>query len=308
MPALIDAKNLSRFYGEHCAVNDVSFTLAKGEILGFLGKNGAGKTTTMQMLCGCLAPSSGQILINGVDLLDHPQQAKSFLGYLPDTPPLYKELTVTEFLDYCGRLHRLSGPACRRAIDKALQRCGLENVRHRLIGQLSKGYQQRVGIAQAILHDPEVIVLDEPTVGLDPVQMQEIRRLIKQLGADHGVILSTHILSEVQQSCSHVQIIDQGRLILKETIAGLNQRMNSERIKLVTRCPVETQKLLDLDGVTDIEAPSADEYIIHFHSDSPVTDALARCVLENGWGLEEISPLKVSMEDIFINLTRHAAS
>ncbi len=304
MSPLIEAKNLTRFYGRQCAVDDVSFTLSKGEILGFLGKNGAGKTTTMQMLCGCLAPSSGQILIAGIDLLDQPITAKSALGYLPDTPPLYKELTVTEFLHYCARLHQLPEAACHPAIDKALQRCSLENVRHRLIGQLSKGYQQRVGIAQAILHEPDVIVLDEPTVGLDPVQMQEIRQLIKQLGSDHGIILSTHILSEVQQSCTHVQIIDQGRLILKETITGLNQRMNSERIKLVTRSPVETQKLLDLDGVIDIETQSAGEYIVHFHNHSPVTDALARCILENHWGLEEISPLKVSMEEIFIHLTQ----
>jgi ABC-2 type transport system ATP-binding protein len=304
MSALIEAKKLSRFYGKQCAVNDVSFSLGKGEILGFLGKNGAGKTTTMQMLCGCLAPSAGEILINGIDLLDQPIKAKSFLGYLPDTPPLYKELTVTEFLDYCARLHRLTGIECHQALNKALQRCGLENVRHRLIGQLSKGYQQRVGIAQAILHDPDVIVLDEPTVGLDPAQMQEIRQLIKQLGTDHGIILSTHILSEVQQSCTHVQIIDQGRLILKETIDGLNQRMNSERIRLVTRIPVDCQTLLELDGITNIEALASNEYIIHFHNQAAITDALAQCILENHWGLIEISPIKVSMEEIFIHLTQ----
>ncbi len=304
MPSLIEAKNLSRFYGDHCAVNDVSFTLAKGEILGFLGKNGAGKTTTMQMLCGCLAPSSGQILINGVDLLDQPQEAKLFLGYLPDTPPLYKELTVTEFLDYCARLHRLADSKITQAVDKALERCGLTNVRHRLIGQLSKGYQQRVGIAQAILHEPDIIVLDEPTVGLDPLQMQEIRQLIKQLGTEHGIILSTHILSEVQQSCTHVQIIDQGLLILKETIAGLNQRMSSERIRLVTRTPVDQEKLLALDGVTNIETLSPCEYIVHFHNKTSITDPLAAVILENHWGIEEISRLKVSMEEIFIHLTQ----
>ena len=304
MTALIEAQNLSRFYGGHCAVDDVSFTLAKGEILGFLGKNGAGKTTTMQMLCGCLAPSAGQILINGVDLLDQPIKAKSALGYLPDTPPLYKELTVTEFLDYCARLHHVSGERRRQSVTKALQRCGLETAGERLIGQLSKGYQQRVGIAQAILHEPDVIVLDEPTVGLDPAQMQEIRQLIKQLGEDHGIILSTHILSEVQQSCTHVQIIDQGRLILKDTIAALNQRMNTERIRLTTRSPIDTQKLLAIEGVTAIDTQSPGDYIVHFHSPSPITDQLAACILENHWGLEAISPLKVSMEEIFIHLTQ----
>ncbi len=303
MTALIEAKNLSRFYGRQCAVDDVSFNLNKGEILGFLGKNGAGKTTTMQMLCGCLAPSTGQILINGIDLLDQPKQAKSALGYLPDTPPLYKDLSVHEFLHYCARLHRVPRQRCAKAVHKAEQRCGLESVRHRLINQLSKGFQQRVGIAQSILHEPDVIILDEPTVGLDPIQIQEIRQLIKHLGEEHGIILSTHILSEVQQSCSHVQIIDQGRLILKESIAGLNRLMNTERIKLRTRQPVDIDTIKALDGITAIDVQSPHDYIVHFHAKTAVTDRLAACVLENQWGLEAIAPLKKSMEDIFISLT-----
>ena len=223
MANLIAVEHLYRYYGKHCAVNDVSFTLAKGEVLGFLGPNGAGKTTTMQMLCGNLAPSSGQIKINGFDLLDQPNKAKRSLGYLPDTPPLYKDLSVQEFLHYCAQLHGMAKNSIAYAINKAKERCGLADVSHRLIANLSKGFQQRVGIAQAILHNPEVIILDEPTVGLDPIQIREIRTLIRELGQDHGVILSTHILSEVQESCSHVQIIHQGQLILSESIAGLNQ-------------------------------------------------------------------------------------
>ena len=223
MTNLIEAEHLTRYYGKQCAVNDVSFTLAKGEVLGFLGANGAGKTTTMQMLCGNLAPSAGQIKINGFDLLDQPKAAKLSLGYLPDTPPLYKELTVQEFLLYCAQLHGIAKNSIIDAINRAKERCGLTEVADRLIANLSKGFQQRVGIAQAILHNPEVIVLDEPTVGLDPIQIREIRTLIRELGQDHGVILSTHILTEVQESCSHVQIIHQGQLILNETIAGLNR-------------------------------------------------------------------------------------
>ena len=211
MTTLIEAEHLTRYYGKHCAVNDVSFTLAKGEVLGFLGPNGAGKTTTMQMLCGNLAPSAGQIKINGFDLLDQPKAAKLSLGYLPDTPPLYKELTVQEFLLYCAQLHGIakSFRHCTPST-QAKERCGLTDVADRLIANLSKGFQQRVGIAQAILHNPEVIVLDEPTVGLDPIQIREIRTLIRELGQDHGVILSTHILTEVQESCTHVQIIRSG--------------------------------------------------------------------------------------------------
>lgn len=222
MSILVEAKQLYRYYGKHCAVQDVSFSLKKGQVLGFLGANGAGKTTTMSMLCGNLAPSSGEIIINGVDLLDNPVAAKQYIGYLPDQPPLYKELTVTEFLRYCAQLHRVPNTAVAQTVAVAQNRCGLKEVAQRLIGNLSKGYQQRVGIAQAILHDPPVIVLDEPTVGLDPIQIKEIRSLIKELGVDHGVILSTHILSEVQETCTDVQIIHQGQLVLSKTVAELD--------------------------------------------------------------------------------------
>lgn len=222
MSLLVEVHQLYRYYGKHCAVQNVSFSLKKGQVLGFLGANGAGKTTTMSMLCGNLAPSSGEIIINGVDLLDNPVAAKQNIGYLPDQPPLYKELTVTEFLSYAAQLHRVPNAQIAAAVTAAQDRCGLNEVAQRLIGNLSTGYQQRVGIAQAILHNPPVIVLDEPTVGLDPIQIKEIRRLIKELGKDHGVILSTHILSEVQETCTDVQIIHQGKLVLSKTMAELN--------------------------------------------------------------------------------------
>lgn len=222
MSLLIEAKQLYRYYGDHCAVDNVSFSLRKGQVLGFLGTNGAGKTTTMSMLCGNLAPSSGEISINGIDLLDNPVAAKQFIGYLPDQPPLYKDLTVTEFLRYVAQLHRVPNAEISNAVTVAQQRCGLVEVADRLCGNLSKGYQQRVGIAQAILHNPPVIVLDEPTVGLDPIQIKEIRSLIKELGVNHGVILSTHILSEVQETCTDVQIIHQGKLVLSQSMAELD--------------------------------------------------------------------------------------
>jgi len=304
MTTLIEADNLTRYYGSHCAVNSVSFTLAKGEVLGFLGSNGAGKTTTMQMLCGNLAPSAGQITINGYDLLDHPKAAKLSLGYLPDTPPLYKELTVQEFLLYCAGLHGITRNSVTAAIERAQEHCGLTEVSDRLIANLSKGFQQRVGIAQAILHNPEVIVLDEPTVGLDPIQIREIRTLIRELGQDHGVILSTHILTEVQESCTHVQIIDQGQLILNETIAGLNRQMDTGTLQVATRLAPDIDSLLTIPGVNSIESIAANRIIIHHSVTANPAEQIAAQIIAAGSGLQELTPVKRSMEDIFISLTR----
>ncbi len=299
---LIEAKNLSRYYASHCAVNDVSFSLSKGEVLGFLGPNGAGKTTTMQMLCGNLAPSAGEIRINGFDLLDQPKQAKQCLGYLPDTPPLYKELTVDEFLIYCAKLHGLSSKDISHALELAKTRCGLIQVSNRLITNLSKGYQQRVGIAQAIIHNPEIIILDEPTVGLDPIQIKEIRALIKELGNDHGIILSTHILSEVQESCTHVQIINQGQLILNETIEQLNQRMNTGSIKVATRTAISLDLFSNISSINTIEELSNNHYLIHHDSSHNPIELIAEIIVNANYGLLELTPVKQTMEDIFISL------
>lgn len=304
MTALIEAQNLYRYYDDHCAVHDVSFELNKGEILGFLGPNGAGKTTTMQMLCGNLAPSAGQIVINGIDLLDQPKQAKSILGYLPDTPPLYRELTVDEYLEFCARLHGLVFRDVGKAVAKAKRLCGLEQVSRRLIANLSKGFQQRIGIAQAILHDPDLIILDEPTVGLDPLQIKEIRNLIRELGERHGIILSTHILPEVQESCTHVQIIHQGKLVLHETIAGLNRHMNCATIAFRTRLPIEAERLSVIDSVMTIENTGERHYLLHHREQPQLLEKIALRIIEAGWGLEEITPVKKSIEDIFISLTR----
>lgn len=306
MSYLIEAEHLYRYYDRHCAVNDVSFTLAKGEILGFLGPNGAGKTTTMQMLCGNLAPSSGLIKINDYDLLDQPKLAKRNLGYLPDTPPLYKDLTVQEFLHYCAQLHGIAKSRILASLSEAKERCGLAEVSDRLIGHLSKGFQQRVGIAQAILHNPEVIILDEPTVGLDPIQIREIRALIRELGRDHGVILSTHILTEVQESCSRVQIIHQGRLILNETIAGLNRQMDSSCLEVITRLPPDRDTLLAIPGVISIEQVADNKIRIHHSAATDPAKQIAETIVTDGYGLEELIPVKKSMEDIFIALTQES--
>jgi len=220
----ISAHNLSRNFGSYTAVREINLELRHCEVLGFLGPNGAGKTTTMRMLTGNLAPSSGSVEIYGIDLLDRPRDAKMHIGYLPETPPLYRELTVNEYLRLAAKLHRVSKIKICSALDEVKLQCGLKDMGKYLIGSLSKGYQQRVGIAQAIIHDPDVIILDEPTVGLDPNQMREILSLIRNLGTKRSVVLSTHILSEVENVCDRVQIMHQGQMVFNESMTGVKQK------------------------------------------------------------------------------------
>lgn len=217
----LSVRRLSRQFGARRVVDDVSLTLQRGEVLGLLGHNGAGKSTTLQMLSGCLRPDSGEIEICGNDLLRQPQKAKRFLGYLPEIPPLYREMQAGSYLTFTARLHGLSAEQAGPAVSDTLHRCGLENVRQKRIGTLSKGYQQRVGIAQAIVHAPDVIILDEPTVGLDPAQIRDIRALIRELANRHSVMLSTHLLTEVEAICDRVNILHEGRLVFGGSTAEL---------------------------------------------------------------------------------------
>jgi len=210
-----------RRFGNQQVIHGVSLELRRGEVLGLLGHNGAGKSTTLQMLTGCLLPDSGEVDICGINLLHHPMQAKAYIGYLPETPPLYRELTVNDYLLFAARLRGMKSGAAAEALAQTRQRCGLDSVGKKSIGTLSKGYQQRVGIAQAIIHSPAVIVLDEPTVGLDPAQIREIRALIRELGDKHSVILSTHLLGEVESVCDRVEIMQQGKLIYGDTSANM---------------------------------------------------------------------------------------
>jgi ABC-2 type transport system ATP-binding protein len=304
--SLIQVDQLYRYYGDHCAVNNVSFTLEKGEILGFLGPNGAGKSTTMQMICGNLAPTAGQILINGLDILDQPKEAKRALGYLPEVPPLYRDLTTDEFLGYCARLHRLPGSKIAQEVGNAKDRCGLTEVGKRLIGNLSKGYQQRVGIAQAILHTPAVIILDEPTVGLDPIQIREIRELIRELGKEHGIILSTHILPEIQEVCTQVQIIHQGQLVLNDSIEGLERNMHGLSILMRTQAQPDLVRLFAIKGIHAVDELGDNRYRIFHDKDISPASSIAETAVSLGWGLLELIPEKRSMEEIFIEITQHS--
>jgi ABC-2 type transport system ATP-binding protein len=300
---LAEVEGISRYYGDIQAVNNISFAIRQGQVLGFLGPNGAGKTTTMQILSGNLAPSGGRIRIAGHDLLEDPRAAKAAIGYLPEQPPVYRELTVDEYLDYCAALNRIPRGQRIRARDTAKERCGLTDVSRRLIGNLSKGYQQRVGLAQAIIHLPPVIILDEPTVGLDPIQIREIRHLIRELGKDHGVILSTHILPEVQATCDHVQIINRGALVLSDSIEGLSRHMQSAILSVSLRHPPDLAQIRDLAGVTSLQEESDGSLHIFYEPGADPTDALVRLAVEKNWGLYELVPQRASLEDIFVQLT-----
>ncbi|HEV2111122.1 MAG TPA: ATP-binding cassette domain-containing protein [Gammaproteobacteria bacterium] len=301
--ALVRVENLYRYYDRRCAVQDLSFELRGGEILGLLGPNGAGKTSTLQMLSGNLAPSAGQIRIDGVDLLDEPLKAKAAIGYLPERPPLYPDLTVDEYLRYCAELHRMPRARIQAACDAAKERCGLKDSSRRLIGNLSKGYQQRVGIAQAIIHTPKVVILDEPTVGLDPIQIREIRTLIGELGRRHGVILSTHILTEVQAVCSRLQIIHRGRLVFSDTLSDLSERMQATSLVLECREPPTLKELKAVDGVDSVEKLGQGRFRLRYAAGSdPVEDIAARAV-RGKWGLRALTPEYKSLEQIFVELT-----
>ncbi|WP_303909389.1 ABC transporter ATP-binding protein [Thiohalomonas denitrificans] len=301
--SLIGVEHLYRYFGTNCAVKGVSFEVRRGEVVGFLGPNGAGKSTTMRMLTGNLAPSAGSIAVGGIDLLEHPKRAKAAIGYLPEQPPLYRELTVNEYLTYCARLNRIERGRIPGALAAARERCGLADSGSRLIGNLSKGYQQRVGIAQAIIHSPDVVVLDEPTVGLDPIQIREIRSLIRELGGEHSVILSTHILPEVQATCDRVQIIHHGELILSDTIAGLQQRMQTSRLAIGLHRPPDIEKLRAIAGVLSVEPNGADRFHISHHPAESPAETLVLAAARENWGLYELIPERRSLEDVFVDLT-----
>ena len=302
----VRATALTRQFGKRVAVDEVNLTLARGEVLGFLGPNGAGKTTTMQMITGNLAPSAGQVEICGIDMLERPRDAKARIGYLPETPPLYRDLTVNEFLALAARLHRVPKKQVREAVDTARARCGLADVGQRLIGTLSKGYQQRVGIAQAIIHNPDVVILDEPTVGLDPNQIRDIRALIRELGGQHSVILSTHILPEVEQVCDRVQIMHKGSLVFNDTVAGL-RHFRGGTLMLGLRQAPPVEELAAVPGVSRIEpvGPAGEGmFRVEPEKGADPIDTLVARAAEHGWRLFHIAPAASQIEDVFVQLTQ----
>jgi ABC-2 type transport system ATP-binding protein len=299
---LIEARGLTKRYGSRSAVTELNLTLRKGDILGLLGPNGAGKSTTMKMLSGCLAPSSGSVRINGIDLAEDPSRAKRSLGYLPEQPPVYPELTVDEYLGYCAGLHGVARGERAAAMSSAKQACGLTDVGQRLIGNLSKGYQQRVGLAQAIIHRPPVIILDEPTVGLDPIQIREIRALIKELGHSHSVILSSHILPEIQAVCGRVMIVNKGRMVYAENVDTASQQRFSAVIAGLRRPPANNS-FAGIAGVASVSALPDGLFRFVVSGDADPREAIAEAAARGNWGLIELRSEGKTLEEIFVELT-----
>ncbi len=309
MDAIISARNLTKRYGYGLrpAIDHLTFEVNRGEIVGFLGPNGAGKSTTMNILTGYLAPTDGSLRIGQFDAFVHPIETKRLIGYLPEHPPLYLDMTVDDYLRYVTKLKRIPKGSRRSSIDRAMERTSIGDVRRRLIGNLSRGYQQRVSLAQAIVHEPPLLILDEPTIGLDPSQIRHIRELIIDLGKTHTVMLSSHILSEVQMTCSRVLLIHKGRIVATDTIdALLTHSRRGFQIDLKVRGKTNLVDLLrPVDGITQIESQPAPEGIQHviLHCGRDVAEEVAHKVVHAGLGLCGLTPIQRNLEDVFVELT-----
>jgi ABC-2 type transport system ATP-binding protein len=310
---MIEVQGLTRRYGDFTAVEDVSFSVDSGQIVGMLGPNGAGKTTTIRMITGFLPPTAGRVTLAGIDLEEKPVEARRQLGYLPENVALYTEMRVREYLSYRARLEGVRGRAAAAAIDRAIELCLLSDVADQIIATLSKGYRQRVGLATAILHGPEVLILDEPTVGLDPKQIIAIRDLIRDLGRERTLLLSTHILPEVELLCQKVMIIDRGRIIAQGTPETLRQQWlgrTNVTVTLKHAAPDAAERLRALEGVIAVSAPGAQgggDGAAHFSLECgegrDPREAVFRLAVERGWVLLELQQSKASLEDIFVRLT-----
>jgi ABC-2 type transport system ATP-binding protein len=298
MEALLHTEQLSRAYHGRYVVDGLDLTLQRGDILGLLGPNGAGKSTALRMLCGDLAPSRGTARICGHDLLTEPLAAKRQLGYLPERPPLHPDQRVDEYLHDVARLRRVAKPQQRGLVHQTKQRCGLQGIGRRLIRNLSKGYQQRVGIAQAILHLPSVIILDEPTDGLDPAQIREVRQLIRQLARTAGVILSSHILSEIQALCNQVVILQEGTAVYQGELTP----QQGQRLKIRLQTPLDPTKLADLPGVNRVEGLSSESFVVELADQMQASD-LAEQIIRQGWGLMQLTPQAQDLERLFLQAT-----
>jgi len=306
---MIEVQNITKRYGDFTAIDRVTFTVDKGEVLAFLGPNGAGKTTTMRILTCFMPATEGVARVAGFDCFDQPIEVKRRIGYLPEHPPLYQELTVTEYLTFVGRIKGMGAEDLRSGLDRVMERLALGDVRHRLIANLSRGYQQRVGLAQALLHDPPVLILDEPTLGLDPKQIIEIRELIKSLAGSHTVILSTHILPEATAVCQRVVIINNGRIVAEDSPEGLSARLRqSEKIRVTVKAPPAdlANRFRALPGVLSVFEPTeSGAFLLEYALGQDRRDELARFVVANGWGLLELQTVAMTLEDVFLRLTQH---
>lgn len=311
---MIEVQHLSKRYGPFTAVDDVSFSVGAGEILGFLGPNGAGKTTTMRIITGYMPATEGTVTVAGHDVFAQPIEAKKRTGYLPETPPLYPDMTVRDYVTFVARIKGVPAREVRGRVDDVMKKTHIADMASRHCGKLSKGYKQRVGLAQALIHNPDVLVLDEPTAGLDPKQILEARQLITELGGNHTVVLSTHILPEVSQTCNRVVIINKGKVVAVDTPDNLTARLRgSETMFLQVHAPGAdvVPALTGLAGVTRVKADPQANGVVAVEVDSEqgrdVRRDLAAAVVHQGWGLLELRPMRMSLEDIFLSLTTEDA-
>ncbi|MGA6828704.1 ABC transporter ATP-binding protein [Nitrospira sp. NS4] len=306
---MIEVQNITKRYGNITAIDRVTFSVAKGEVLAFLGPNGAGKTTTMRILTCFMPATEGTARVAGFDCADQPMEVKRRIGYVPETPPVYQEFTVSEYLTFVGNLRGMKGKALTSGIDQSIEKLALGSVRHRLIGNLSRGYRQRVGLAQAVLHDPPVLILDEPTVGLDPKQIIEIRDLIKSLAGSHSVILSTHILPEATAVCQRVVIISGGRIVAEDTPDQLSARLrHSEKISVTIKTAGDdcAAQLRSIPGILNVfPVQPAGTFLLECALGEDKRDEIARFVIAKQWRLLELRTISMTLEDVFLQLTRH---
>ncbi len=302
---MIEVHQLCKSYGDRKAISNLSFKIEKGDVVGFLGPNGAGKSTTMKIITGFMAPSSGEARICGYDVFENPVEVKKRIGYLPEVPPLYTDMKVVDYLNFVAQLKQVHPSKIKGLVERALLKTQLKDVRGRLIQNLSKGFKQRVGIAQALVSDPEVLVLDEPTVGLDPKQVAEIRDLIKELRGEHTIILSTHILPEVQATCNKVIIIHKGIIVAQDTIDQLEKlNKGSVQLSVKTKKPSQlSQSLKNFSGVLATEKITEFHFKVQLSEDDDIIEKVAAEVIKSGSGLMELMPTRASLEDVFLKLT-----
>ena len=316
---MIKIEHMSKNYGPYPAVIDISFEVLKGEIIGFLGPNGAGKTTTMRVVTGFTPPSDGEVTVGGYNVVSHSLEVRKHIGYLPETVPLYLDMTVTDYLRYMGEIRGMSSKWVKERLPKIIEMVRLGDYRNTLVGRLSKGYRQRTGIAQAILHDPEVLIMDEPTIGIDPIQVVETRELISDLGQEHTMLLSSHILPEVSAICKRVLVINDGRIVADDKPESLSDKLQTfERIELSITNENNSDfisKMRDISIVIDARSDqraskiqrsqreNSIPYIVDAKPNSKASELISKTIIENGWGLTNLTPLPMTLEEIFLELT-----
>lgn len=300
---IVKIEGLSHRYSKDWAVQDVSFDINKKGIVGLLGSNGAGKSTTMNILCGVLSQTLGKVLIEGIDMRTHPEEAKKRIGFLPQNAPLYLEQTVDEYLTYCAHLRFVDKRRIKTAVAEVKERCGVAHFSNRLIGNLSGGYRQRVGIAQALIHRPLLVVLDEPTNGLDPNQILEVRQLIKEIATDRAVIFSSHILSEIQATCQDIIMIEGGRMVFKDTMESFNNYIEPDSLITTMENPPPLTVLQKIKGIKEVELLTDKSFRMHFEPATDISGSIVELSVQNGWRLKEITLEKSSLDAIFAQLS-----